>query len=103
MQFSVGNLLKDRRETTRYPGGAGAAKGGVFRKAKFVHAIRVEAGTRPETMDTASLDFREVRQQLGEQLVGATDQVTRVGEQLAVSNMVETVGLFYTDGGGSHE
>ena len=42
-------------------------------------------------MDTTRLHLREMSQQLGEELVGATDQAACAGEQLGIGDVLETV------------
>ena len=64
-----------------------AAEGLVLGEAKVVDAVGVEARAGTGAMDAACLDLGEVGEQARQELIRATDEAARGGEQLRVGEL----------------
>jgi hypothetical protein len=87
VELAGGNRVQKYGKTANETGGGDAAKGLVFGVAQLVDAIGVEARADTYPMDTARLDLAEVREQGGEQLIGAADETACGREQLGVGEL----------------
>jgi len=74
-----GELVRTMRRISRFVRCLATARSWWwFSSVRCGASITTAVRCSSPSMDTAILDFREVRQQLGEELVGATDQTARV-------------------------
>ena len=92
VKFAGSNVLEHHGKSPSDPSRLRSAERGVFGHAKLVLTIGGEARASALAMNATRLDFREVSQERGEQLIGAADQTTDAGVELLVGDAIEAAG-----------
>jgi hypothetical protein len=82
-----GDGLQERRKAAHESSGGDAAKRFVFGEAEFVDAVGIKARTGANAVDPARFDLTEVREQARQELIRATDEPSRGGEELRIREL----------------
>jgi hypothetical protein len=89
VELARGQRVEQRREASDETSGCNSAKSLVLREAELVDAVRVEARAGARAVNAARFDFAEVDEELGEQLVRATNETAGSVEELGVGELLE--------------
>ncbi len=91
VDFARGEVLEHDRKLSGDAGRAGAPKGGVFREAQFVHAVRGDARTAAFAVNPARLDLGKVGHERRQELIGAPHQTAGAGVKFVIRDVGKTV------------
>jgi hypothetical protein len=89
VDLSGGDLLEEDRELSCNLGGASATEGGILGESKLVDTIGVEGRAGAFAMNAACVQFGQVREERGQELIGSSDEATSARVQVFVREMLE--------------
>jgi hypothetical protein len=91
VDLSGSDLLAEHRKAVQDPGSLGAPPSRILGHAKLVDAIGVQARAGARAVEATRLDFGQMSQKSGQDLIGTTDLATSAREQVSVRQVMQAV------------